>query len=81
MASQSAPLQRGGMRWPYSAAACIVLWCIVVLPVSCGPSRAGGWSSYIATGPLLSWLRTGRGAFLSADTFMEGNFRLPWIGA
>src|SRR5215472_1859909 len=32
-------------------------------PVCCGSSMAGGWSSFIETGPLLSWRRMDRNAF------------------
>ena len=34
--------------------------------IPCGPSLAGGWSSFIETGPLLSWRRMGRDAFSTA---------------
>ena len=37
-----------------------------------GPSMAAGWSSFVATGPLLSWRRMGRSAFLTAGAFMQG---------
>src|SRR5262245_29185656 len=59
------------MPWPCLAAASIVLWCTVALPVSCGPSLVAGWLSFIEIGRLLSWLRMGRGAFLTGDVLRQ----------
>jgi hypothetical protein len=67
---QSAPPHWVGTPWPCSAAAAIVLSTVPAVPVCCGPSMAAGWSSFIATGPLLSWRRMGRGAFLSVGVLM-----------
>jgi hypothetical protein len=38
----------------------------------CGPSMAGGWSSFIVSGPSLSWPRMGRSAFLTGGALVQG---------
>ncbi len=54
-----------------SAAAAIVLSCILAVPVCCGLSMADESSSYIEVGPFSNSRRMGRGASLTVGELMQ----------
>jgi hypothetical protein len=42
---------------------------------------AAGWSSFIATGPVVELAENGSWRILERGRLNAGNLRLPWIGA
>src|SRR5262249_27240762 len=66
-----------GTPSPCSVAAAIFHSRILAVPVYYGSSMAAGWSSFVATGPLLSLLKMGRSESLTGDALMQRISRSP----
>jgi hypothetical protein len=66
---------------PCSVAAAVFHSRILAVPVYYGSSMAAGWSSFVATGPLLSWRRMGRRRIFDRRRPECSEFHAPLDGA
>ena len=69
------------MRWPCSAAACIVLWCIVALPVLLWAIAGGRLVELHRDWAVFELAENGSRRIFERRRLDVGDVRLPWIVA